>query len=96
MTKRNKIRLIKFLLYYKNNIVLLGHFSKRIINIISQSEVLTSLCSFLHFSAVTMSWYGTVGIVTDLMTLGGGGGALNTPSSLWEFVSLLLLDTLAF
>lgn len=43
-----------------------------------------------------MSWYGSVGIVTDLMTLGGGGGALNTPSSFWGFVSLLPADTLGF
>lgn len=51
---------------------------------------LTSLCSFLHLSAVTISWLSRVGMVSDLMTLGGGGGALNTPSSLWELLSLLL------
>lgn len=51
---------------------------------------LTSLCSFLHFSVVTISWLSRVGMVSDLMTLGGGGGALNKPSSLWELLSLLL------
>lgn len=56
---------------------------------------LTSLCSFLHFSVVTMSWLSRVGMVSDLMTLGGGGGALNKPSSLWELLSLLLLDNMA-
>lgn len=56
---------------------------------------LTSLCSFLHLSAVTISWLSRVGMVSDLMTLGGGGGALNKPSSLWELLSLLLLDKMA-
>lgn len=35
-------------------------------------------------------------MVSDLMTLGGGGGALNTPSSLCELLSLLLLDKTAW
>lgn len=56
---------------------------------------LTSLSSFLHLSAVIISWLGRVGMVSDLMTLGGGGGALNKPSSLWELLSLLLLDKTA-
>lgn len=34
-------------------------------------------------------------MVTDLMTLGGGAGALNTPSSLCEFESLLAPDEAA-
>jgi len=58
-------------------------------------STLTSLCSFLHLSAVTISWLGRVGMVSDLMTLGGGGGALNKPSSFWELLSLLLLDKMA-
>lgn len=35
-------------------------------------------------------------MVSDFMTLGGGGGALNKPSSLWELLSLLLLDKTAW
>ena len=39
-----------------------------------------------------MSWWSLVGRVSDLITLGGGGGALNSPSSLWAAPSLLPLD----
>lgn len=50
----------------------------------------TSLCSLWHLSAVTVSWYGSVGTVTHFVTFGGGGGALNTPSSFWELEGSLL------
>lgn len=71
-------------------------FPQQIFKNISVCPRFTSLCSFLHLSAVTISWLRRVGMVSDFMTLGGGGGALNKPSSLWELLSLLLLDKMAW